>query len=259
MKVLEGAMEATLKTAVSGLEDRMQRNEDNLEANVNKALDKRLDEFKGSVNDMLDTRLAGIHQAQGAAMYNRTREEGYLVCRRSLRMWPIDENNKIASLKDFLLRKLKFTGSEVDAMGLFEFQPVTSRSKNVSGEVAVVFRSSELRDRVRASAKNLAGDRHSGIRLHIPGFLESNFKVLENISYALKQKHPGLRRNIKYDDQHRDLMLDFQTKPGEPWRTVLPEQARKYNGCPRTENPTNKTLSVDDLSDIMNDLPIVSD
>ena len=32
-----------------------------------------------------------------------------------------------------------------------------------------------------------------------------------------------------------DLVLDFQTAEGEPWRSVLPGQAKKYASAPRNE------------------------
>ena len=39
------------------------------------------------------------------------------------------------------------------------------------------------------------------------------------------------------------------------WKTVLPEQARKFNAG--KDNPVNRTLTVDDISAIMEDIPVV--
>ena len=172
-------------------------------------------------------------------------------------MWPLDPNALEASLLDFLTRKLQFSALEVGAMGKFQFERCSTRSKKIAGEYVVTFRNSEVRDMVRGAAKNLAGDSTSGMRLHIPGYLESNFKSLENISYALKQKHQSMKRNIKYDDENRDLRLDFQIGPDDGWRTILPDQARRFNRVPRSGNSTRRTMTVDDISTLMSDIPMV--
>ena len=160
-------------------------------------------------------------------------------------------------MENFLRNKLMFVEDEIRSMGDFSFEKVGYRAKKIVGEHVVTFRTSEIRDLVRATAKNLAGDNLSEMRLHLPGHLESNFKALESISYALKQKHPTLKRNIKYDDANRDLQLDFQINPGQEWQTILPEQARKYNATQRTENTSNRSMTVDDISTVMSDVPVV--
>ena len=81
---------------------------------------------------------------------------------------------------------------------------------------------------MRRAAKELAGDDAAGIRLEIPRGLQDSLKALEAVSYALKKKNPGLKRNIKFDDDCLDLVLDFCIDPegGAPWRKLRPEQAR---------------------------------
>ena len=51
---------------------------------------------------------------------------------------------------------------------------------------------------------------------------------MEAVSYRLKLKYPDIKRNIKFDDQERDLVLDFCTDPSteQPWRTLRPAQAK---------------------------------
>ena len=78
------------------------------------------------------------------------------------------------------------------------------------------------------------------MRLHIPGHLEPHFKALEGLSYALKQRFPGLKRNIKYDDANMDLRLDFQIEPQSDWRVVLPNQAKKHARAPPPGDPTDR-------------------
>ena len=84
--------------------------------------------------------------------------------------------------------------------------PFTSRSK-IKEEVIVGFSSAEVRDIVRRAARELAGDLQSGIRLEIPQFLQPNLKALESVSYVLRRKHPGMKHNVKFDDEKMDLVL----------------------------------------------------
>ena len=155
------------------------------------------------------------------------------------------------SLEKYLLLKLKFTPEQVKDMGQVVIKKANTRtSAKVKNEYVVTFQSSSVRDMVRGSAKNLAGDKDSGMRLHIPGHLEPNFKVLENLSYTLKQRYPALRRNIKFDDPNMDLQLDFMVTEAAGWKSVLPAQARRFAAVPRDDNPANRSVSVGDLSDL---------
>ena len=54
-------------------------------------------------------------------------------------------------------------------------------------------------------------------------------KALQTLSYDLKQKHSGARRNVLFDDDNFDLVLDFSVGEGQPWRRVTSDQARKRN------------------------------
>ena len=68
-----------------------------------------------------------------------------------------------------------------------------------------------------------------------------------------------MRRNIKYDDANMDLMLDFLTDEAAGWRTVLPDQARKFSAIPHGDTSLNRSVSVDDRSGIMGVPPVVGD
>ena len=94
----------------------------------------------------------------------------------------------------------------------------------------VTFGTVEIRDIVRRAAKELGGDPGAGVRLEIPQFLQSSLKALESVSFALKKKHPNTRRNIKFDDERMDLVLDFCLEPSEDdarWRKIRPDQASR--------------------------------
>ena len=174
-------------------------------------------------------------------------------------MWPLNARNIKTSITNFLTQKLNFSPEDVVGLGEVKYKKCHARpSSKVKNEFIVTFESIDARDAVRAAAFNLAGDRQSGMRLHIPGHLEPNFKALEGLSYLLKQKHATLRRNIKFDEPNMDLVLDFQVQEGDPWRSVRPAQARRYANAPRKEaagsNDTRNCM-VDDLSDILGDPP----
>ena len=54
---------------------------------------------------------------------------------------------------------------------------------------------------MKRAAKELAGTRDAGVRLEIPQSMQPSLKALESVSFHLKQKYPGMRRNIKFNDQ----------------------------------------------------------
>ena len=56
--------------------------------------------------------------------------------------------------------------------------------------------------------------------------------ALQSVSYELKQKYHGAKRNVLFDDSVMDLALDFCTEEGMPWRRMTSMQAlerRKKN------------------------------
>ena len=49
------------------------------------------------------------------------------------------------------------------------------------------------------------------------------------MSYNLKKIHPGLKRNVKFDDEVLDLVLDIKLDDSAQWRKIRPEQAMTVN------------------------------
>ena len=143
-------------------------------------------------------------------------------------MWPIEGPDLKKSLQNFLSGRLRISGSALADMGNISIKKVFAGPKaKIQNEIVAVFATAEIRDTIRRAAKELAGDPLAGIRLEIPGHLQSSLKPLEAVSFALKKKHPGLRRNVKFDDSVMDLVLDFSVDPdgGAPWRKLRPSQA----------------------------------
>ena len=160
-------------------------------------------------------------------------DDVYWACRRSLRLWPVPGPDLKKSLADFMKNRLKISTSTLLRMGDIGIKKVFSApGAKIQDEVVVLFAEQEVRDAVRRSAKELAGDSSAGIRLEVPRSLQSSLKALEAVSFALKQKNKKMKRNIKFDDSIMDLVLDFNLDPegGGPWRTLKPDQARKFKG-----------------------------
>ena len=158
-----------------------------------------------------------------------TRDEMYWLCRRSLRIWPVPGPDLRRSLGEFMKNRLHMSPATLFSMGEVSVKRafLNPRSK-LKDEVVAVFSSQEIRDVVRRSARELAGDENAGIRLEIPRALQNSLKSLEAVSYALKKKNPEMKRSIKFDDDRMDLVLDFCLDPdnGAPWRKLHPEQAK---------------------------------
>ena len=50
-------------------------------------------------------------------------------------------------------------------------------------------------------------------------------RALQAVSFDIKTKHKSARRNILYDDERMELVLDFSLGEGEQWRRVYSGQA----------------------------------
>ena len=77
------------------------------------------------------------------------------------------------------------------------------------------------------------------MRLEIPESLRPSLRALESMSYMLKQSNPSLKRNIKYDDEVMDLVMDIRLNESAQWRKVRPEQAmdaKKNRAMPSRED-----------------------
>ena len=171
------------------------------------------------------------------------REVKFNLARRSLRLWPIEEDSREA-LDAFLVEKLRldrdFVRQEVGEVAMKRTREPRNKNKN---EFVITFETKQVRDAIKAAAPNLANFRESaGMRLHIPDHLQKEFHALMNLSYDLKKKHPGLKRNIKFDEDDGGLFMDFRLNDdnGTEWKRVKPAQAVRANGK-RKEGRTRST------------------
>ena len=152
------------------------------------------------------------------------RNNQYEECRRSLRIWPVDNMDLVAGLKSFFAKKLHLDDQYVEGLGHLKAKRHRDPRSKMPHEVIVTFETKEARDAIKSVAKELAPEgRAAGIRLQVPGFLSTNFKLLENLGYQMRAVDPTIRRVIKFDDENQDLMMDVRM--GENWKRVRPADA----------------------------------
>ena len=125
-------------------------------------------------------------------------------------------------------------------------------SCTIKGEAIVTFQSTDVRDAVKGAARNLAGKGQDyGVRLELPNHLKSAMKALQAVSYELKTKYPQARRNVLFDDEALDLVLDFCLGDDKPWRRMTSQQAveRKKRSGDRTGKFGLESGEIDALLD----------
>ena len=100
-------------------------------------------------------------------------------------------------------------------------------------EIVVLFVDNYSRDRVFACGPRLAGYRDSsnkptcGIRLHIPGHLMSQFKLLESFGATMRNQHNNeVKKHIKFDELNRCLYIQIKHERDREWVDFSVEQAR---------------------------------
>ena len=159
-------------------------------------------------------------------------------------MWPVPGPDVKKSLGSYMTDKLKLSSKFLHEIGEISIKRIAEApGSKIKDEVVAVFSSVEIRDAIKRAAKNLGGEPGHGVRHEIPNSLQSNLKTLESLSYQLKLKHPGIKRNIRFDDMTKDLVLDFNTDPDNngAWRRVTSEQAAQMKPLLKRGNTAEVT------------------
>ena len=76
-------------------------------------------------------------------------------------------------------------------------------------------------------------------------------KALQQVSYNIKQKHQNARRNILYEDDSLDLVLDFCLGEGQPWRRLSSGQAKSKAKVVSGKLPGREAVGDDELDLIL--------
>ena len=153
-------------------------------------------------------------------------EERFWEGRRALRLWPLETGDR-EGLRKYLLNKLALGPRFVDEeMGEVEIRRAREPKNKKQDEYIVLFESKHIRDAVKAAAPSLATFKdEAGMRLHVPDHLQKQFKTLMSLSYELKKKTPGLKRNIKFDEESLGMFMDIQLETAGQWKRIDPREA----------------------------------
>ena len=176
------------------------------------------------------------------------REDMYWTSRRSLKLAPIprtEETLRVA-VANFMLSKLRIKKEEIVVMKL-ECErlpdPKTRPGSKamIKDEVLVTYASVATRDYVRTHAKNLKEG--ASLRLDIPPHLRGDYAQLQDLGFRLKKSNETCKRNIKFNDQNMELVMDFCVDE-ETWRTVNVAEAKNFLST-KTKKRQNSVTSND--------------
>ena len=161
-----------------------------------------------------------------------------MLSRRSLLLWPVtipppmglDPAEEFLRLRAavylFLAENLKIEKpEEIEIEDLIVQRPM--RRGNVKDEVLVRFGSESERDEVIGHAVKLRDlSFPAGVRLDIPGHLQSDFKVLIQYGNEAKNHFGGeIKRSVRFFEQEYSLVLNLCLPSGK-WIVVSPSEAR---------------------------------
>ena len=236
-----------IRSSVAANADGVKRNKEDI-ADIKSAINRIEDRIRGPVptNSRSDPStgqgvqpVAGTYAAAAGRPKrpNEREENAFDVARRSIRIWPIDGKNKEEMMRnvDAFFREALGANPGSDTYGVESIERARSAPRGRAYlETIVTFVDKHARDDIFARGPMLADYRDNegkptcGLRLHIPGFLMSTFKVLENFAFHLRKKHNGeLTRYIKFDEYDRTLFLQVRHKRESDWVVFSPAQAKE--------------------------------
>lgn len=199
---------------VNKMEERDRRRELEMESRLVNLIDEKIGKALDGVTGKTTTPVSG------------RREEEYDFCRRTLRLWQISSKNTSAAVISFLEEKLKFDKAAIEKLGKISTKVVSVRPDAAIQEVVLAtFETKEARDEVKSHGRHLAGVKGAGMNIHVPGFLLDSLHALNSVGYSIKEKHSGVKRAIKFDDQRMDLFMDIYV--GGDWKRISAKEARE--------------------------------
>ena len=161
----------------------------------------------------------------------KKREEDYWQCRKKLRLRPIGPGDPVTEVKKFMTEHLGLSPLFMESVGHFSVQRLPfGPSAKIQNEAVVTYLSTDVRDAVKSA-----------------------MKALQAVSYEIKTKFPMARRNVLFDDETLDLVLDFATSEGQPWKRMSSAQAilRKK----RRPDESKVTLGDGEIDALLDDSP----
>ena len=181
-------------------------------------------------------------------------EERYWRARKQLRVWPILPTADLDSgVRAFLRDRLMMQAGRIDQLDFTVSAISTRQDSPAQNQALVTFSSVRERDEVRSKANNLkAGDKTAGCQLEPPDHLRGHYKAFQNLAFCMKKKTPGLKRNIKFEDYERTLVMDV--KMDDTWKTVHYATAK---GLLKLKTQGSDALSRRQLKDFLSNSDVI--
>ena len=220
----EGLANVAKKEDLENVMERVDRN-----TNAITTMNLRMTNIEGQISSFnskqdaklvdLEEKLTQEHRPSGV---NRSsREAAYDKARRSLRVWPIkgdDVGELETNFRDFCLEALMVTQETIDVTVLDGIIRVRNAPSNrIYLKICVTFQTTEERDFFSSKARNLAayrdedGKPEAGIRMDIPPFLLSTFKLLNDHGYDIRDVHgKETKCYVKFDEEKLSLILEVR-------------------------------------------------
>ena len=159
--------------------------------------------------------------------------------RRTVRIWPIEGDNARDledGVKDFLAHALQMHSYEINELEILGIKRMReNKDSGIYNEVSFTVRDATARDEVFSRGPMLAGyvDRQrrptAGLRMDVPPYLESTFRLLNNVGYELRLLHgKGTKKYVKYDDDSLDLYLEVRPEGKKAWNRIDSKMAREF-------------------------------
>ena len=172
--------------------------------------------------------------------WEASKRAAFQKSRRSMRIWPIagdDADEMNANFRDFAVEALQVPDTTVRNAAIEGIVRVRSSPQSKAYmEILITFSDHYERDFYYSKAKNLAeyrnseGDPTAGIRLDIPPYLMSTFKLLSDHGYEIRKANGvDTKRYIKYDDENLSLILEIRLPGQTKWIRIRPDQARSFS------------------------------
>ena len=164
----------------------------------------------------------------------------YECARNTLIFYPVDgnsEDQQMASLQQFLAQKMQIPAGDLKRNQIVRVRRIRmGRNPRMNKELLVLFSDSYARDLVLSYAKNLASFKDhlnkptAGVRIDVPNSLLTVKRALDQYGYTLRTDlGPNFKRNIKYDDAQRTLVMDVKYPDKPKWERISYEEACRGN------------------------------
>ena len=202
-------------------------------------LTKKQRDFVRNVERLIDQRMA-YHKTTRSGVLTPTvaeaeKERLFLIARPTMLLWPINLSVEAGnSFRNYVEKVLEIPLPIVKSLNIERVDKVQqARRSRIQDEVKVVFASSKERDLVQSYAINFAkSNGKAGIRMELPEHLRGLFKLFEIHGANLRQRFPGLKRSIKYEDVSQSLCMDVRMPEKDKWHRIgeveMREIARRH-------------------------------